>query len=315
MRVTSADLHPELRRVYRLMPNPPVARRWQRRLVRAGVALLPEPTVPADIRYGCVDLGRGVRVHLFAPTSPGPDAALLWIHGGGMVIGSAAQDYSMCLRVVGELGIVVASVDYRLAPEHRFPAPLDDCHRAWTWLLTHAADYGVDPTRIAIGGQSAGGGLAAGLVQRVHDEGGIQPVAQWLFCPMLDDRTAANRRLDDVHHFLWDNRSNRTGWSAYLGRQPGGAAVPPYASPSRREHFEGLPATWIGAGDIELFYAEDRAYADALSAAGVDCTFDVVPGAPHAFESLASGTTVAREYTQQAHSWLGRRLGPAAKPS
>jgi acetyl esterase/lipase len=156
----------------------------------------------------------------------------------------------------------VVSADYRLAPEHPYPAPLDDCLAAWTWLQDNSPARGVDPTRVAIGGQSAGGGLAASLVQRVHDDpGAAQPVAQWLFCPMLDDRTAAERKLDATKHILWNNTSNRMGWRSYLGVEPGAASTPEYAVPSRRADLAGLPPTWIGTGDIELFYDENRAYA------------------------------------------------------
>ena len=136
-------------------------------------------------------------------------------------------------------------------PEHPYPAALD-AHAAWTWLRGHAA-----AERIVVGGQSAGGGLAAALVQRLYDEG-ERPRAQWLFCPMLDDRTAARRGLDDAGHRVWDNRLNRFGWRAYLGTEPGAPGVPPYAVPARRDDVAGLPDTWIGVGDIDLFHDEAR---------------------------------------------------------
>jgi acetyl esterase/lipase len=200
------------------------------------------------------------------------------------------------------------SAEYRLAPEHPYPAPLDDCAATWAWLLANAAGRGISPERVAIGGQSAGGGLAAGLVLRVHDEGGPQPAAQWLFCPMLDDRTAANRDLDPVRHFLWNNKANRAGWSAYLGAPPGSPAIPAWAAPARRADYGGLPPAWIGAGTVELFYGEDRDYAASLTAADVDATFDSVPGAPHAFESIAAKSPVAQAYLDRATSWLRGHL-------
>jgi acetyl esterase/lipase len=225
-----------------------------------------------------------------------------------MVIGSAAQDHARCIAVARKLEIVVASVEYRLAPKHPYPAPLDDCYAAWSWILANAASLDVDRTRFAIGGQSAGGGLAAGLVQRIHDAGGQQPAAQWLFCPMLDDRTAADRGLDAVRHYLWNNVSNRVGWTAYLGREPGGPDVPDHAAPARRADLRGLPPAWIGAGDLELFYDEDRRYAQRLSDAGVPCVLDTVPGGPHAFESLAAKTEVSQRYLRDAEAWLAENL-------
>ncbi len=200
------------------------------------------------------------------------------------------------------------SVDYRLAPEHPFPAPLEDCLDAWTWLQDQAEVRGIDPARVAVGGQSAGGGLAASLVQRIHDEGGQQPAAQWLFCPMLDDRTAARTELDGAKHLLWNNKANRAGWGAYLGVQPGSASVPDGAVPSRRGDLSGLPAAWIGTGDIELFYDENRAYAEALTAAGVECELDTVAGAPHAFETVAGGANVSRAYLSRSYEWLRGHL-------
>ena len=218
--------------------------------------------------------------HVFAPRGRQRRAAVLWIHGGGFVVGSASQDHARCVRLARDLDVVVVSAEYRTAPGNPFPAALDDVHAAWTWLVEHADELGVDPGRLAVGGQSAGGGLAAALVQRVHDAPGAQPVAQWLFCPMLDDRTAADRSLDPVRHYLWNNRSNRVGWRSYLGVEPGAPDVPRYAAPARRENLAGLPPTWIGCGDIELFHGEDRRYAEALAAAGVPIVLDVVQGAP-----------------------------------
>jgi acetyl esterase/lipase len=303
-------LHPELRSVFRRVPNPPIAHGWQRSLVRLGTRLLPGPKLRDGLRHEHVELGAGVGAHVFTPAGGGSGAALLWIHGGGMVIGTAAQDHASCVDIAVDLDVVVVSVEYRLAPEHPFPVPLDDCYRMWRWLLDAAPRLGIDPHRIAVGGQSAGGGLAAGLVQRVHDQAGVQPVAQWLHCPMLDDRTAARRDLDADDHFLWNNRSNRIAWSAYLGTEPGAPDTPPYAVPARRADLSGLPPTWVGMGDVELFYEEARAYAEALTGAGVDTTVVVVPGAPHAFEALAPRSRVAEEFAATARAWLRARLAP-----
>lgn len=310
-RLPLSHLHPELRRAFRRTPTPPIHRAWQRRLMRSAMRLLPAVKLPDGVRLEAVDFPTDATgVHVFTPASGGSGGALLWIHGGGLVIGAAAQDDRVCVDLAATLDVVVVSVEYRLAPEHPFPAPLDDCFAAWQWLQDAATARRIDPNRIAVGGQSAGGGLAAALAQRIHDAGGPQPVAQWLFCPMLDDRTAACRDLDGVRHFLWNNRANLVGWSAYLGTAPGATDVPEYAVPARRTDVAGLPPAWIGTGDVELFYEEDRDYALALQAAGVDCTLDVVTGGPHAFESLAANTGVSRAYLERARVWLGDKLSP-----
>jgi acetyl esterase/lipase len=303
-----SEVNPELRRAYWFMRTTPASSPALLRLTRRLPPLIPDGRVPEGMTLEKVRFGNAGGVRVYTPAGGGSGAALLWIHGGGFVMGSAAQDDRGCFATAQELDVVVVSAEYRLAPEHPFPLPLDDCLDAWDWLQENAVARGIDPQRVAVGGQSAGGGLAAALVQRIHDERGTQPVAQWLFCPMLDDRTAANRELDAVRHILWNNRSNRTGWSAYLGTA-GAPEVPDHAVPSRRPDLTGLPPAWIGAGDIDLFHDEDRAYAERLTADGVDTTFDVVPGGPHAFESLGADAEVSVAYLGRAHRWLRERLG------
>jgi acetyl esterase/lipase len=308
-RMRIADLHPDLRRAYRWFPRSQVRHGWQRRILKGIFAMIPEPKPTDDVRFERIEFatpGTGARV--FTPAGGGNGGALLWLHGGGLVIGAAAADDRFCARLAVELDIVVAAVDYRLAPEHPFPAPLDDCAAAWQWLQDAASARGLDPDRIAVGGQSAGGGLAAALAQRLHDVGGPQPRAQLLYCPMLDDRTAARRELDAVRHFAWTNRDNLVGWSSYLAGPPGADDVPDHAVPARRADLAGLPPAWIGVGDIDLFHDEDLAYAAALRAAGVECTLDVVPGAPHGFETIARDAGVAKAFHARAQAWLEERL-------
>jgi acetyl esterase/lipase len=233
----------------------PIERVWTRFVIRSIFVL-----VPARKQEGVTIEKRQtpeVSVRLYYPAVRRSMAALFWIHGGGLVIGRAVQDDRMCTRTARELGILVVSVEYRKAPEHPFPAALDDCAAGWLWLQREAKHFGVDPTKVAVGGESAGGGLAASLAQQLHDSGETAPFAQWLFCPMLDDRTAGRRELDGVNHFVWNNRLNRFGWRSYLGVEPGSECVPAYAVPSRREDLRGLPQAWIGVGDIDLFYEED----------------------------------------------------------
>jgi acetyl esterase/lipase len=310
MKLSQVD--PELRRAYWTMRTTPVSNPVLLKLARRLTVLIPDGKAPEGMTLEKVPFGKAAGLRVYTPEGGGSGAALLWIHGGGMVIGSAAQDDARCFATARELDVVIVSAEYRLAPDHPFPLPLDDCLDAWDWLQQDAAARGIDPHRVAVGGQSAGGGLAASLVQRLHDRGGVQPVAQWLFCPMLDDRTAANRELDAVRHILWNNRSNRIGWSAYLGAV-GAPEAPDHAVPSRRPDLTGLPPAWIGTGAIDLFHDEDQAYAQRLTAAGVPATFDVVPGGPHAFESLGVNAEVSVAYLDRAHRWLRERLGGPAQ--
>lgn len=307
--IALAQIAPELRRATsRMTMLPlPVGNNWGRRLLRG---LMARQRV---VEHGGVSIetpaNAPVPLRLYNPARRTSRGALLWMHGGGYVVGTAAQDDGFCVAVARELGIMVVSVDYRLAPEHPFPAPLDDCRAAWTWMEAEAVVLRIDPLKIAIGGQSAGGGLAAALVQRIHVAGSAQPAAQWLFCPMIDDRTAARADLDRISHRIWSNRNNRDGWRCYLGQEPGVADPPPFAAPARAEGLAGLPPAWIGVGDIDLFCEEDRAYAARLHAAGVEVTLDVVPGAPHGFEAWAGDTGIAQDYLARARAWLGEALG------
>jgi acetyl esterase/lipase len=299
---------PELRGPTRRVPRMPLGSAWGRRLTRSLMRLRPAGKLDGVQVQNVDNAEPGLRI--YRPGTVRSDAALLWIHGGGMIVGAAAQDDRMCGNTARELGIVVVSVEYRLAPEHPFPAALDDCHAGWSWLQDNARQLGVSQSRVVVGGESAGGGLAASLTQRIHDAGHRQPAAQWLFYPMLDDRTAARREFDSVNHRIWNNRANRVGWRAFLGVEPGAAEVPAYAAAARRQDLTGLPPAWIGVGDIDLFYTEDHEYSERLRAAGVEVTFDVTPGAPHAFLSWATETTIAREHVHRARTWLRNTLSP-----
>jgi acetyl esterase/lipase len=161
---------------------------------------------------------------------------------------------------------------------------------------------------VAVGGASAGGGLAACLAQRLRDEGGRQPAVQLLVYPMLDDRTAAQRELDDGGHLVWHNRSNRAGWSAYLGAAPGVPETPAYAAAARCADLRGLPPAWIGVGDLDLFWGEDRAYAERLEAAGVAVELVEIAGAPHGFDTMAPDVPLARTFAAHQHAFLRERL-------
>jgi acetyl esterase/lipase len=281
---------PELQRLARFLPRRAVGPRslpFVRFLTR-----LASRRVPPDLElFGVGEVT--VRLHRppVPPREPGP--ALLWIHGGGYVIGAAAQDDAVCRRYAAELGAVVAAVDYRLAPEHPFPVPLDDCHDALVWL---AGRDDVDADRVAIGGASAGGGLAAGLALLARDRGEVRPVAQILAYPMVDDRTVLRTDIDERNFRMWNNEANRFGWTSYLGHPPGAPTVSGLAAPARHDDLSGLPRAWIGVGDLDLFHDEDLAYAERLRAAGVECRLDVVPGAFHGFDAVRSGARVSKAF-------------------
>jgi acetyl esterase/lipase len=296
-----SDFHPELRRIARFAPRQPVGRTTLP-VIRA-LSRLQELRASADVEV--LTLPSGVGVRLYRPTDakdPGP--ALLWIHGGGYVIGRAAQDDTLCRRFARTLGATVASVEYRLAPEHPYPTPVEDCYSALTWLARLPA---VDPKRVAIGGASAGGGLAASLAFVARDRGEVPVAAQLPVYPMLDDRSAYRTDVDDNGHRLWSLSSNRFGWGAYLGDADRNVAVP-----ARREDLRGLPPAWIGVGALDLFHDEDLAYAERLNAAGVPCEVEVVPGAFHGFDAVAAKAEVSQAFFKSQCAMLLSVLEPAA---
>ena len=241
--------------------------------------------------------GPSIDLRVFQPrglTAPAP--ALFWIHGGGMVIGAAEQDDRTNAAFAKELGITVVAARYRLAPGHPFPAPLDDVYAGLIGLFASAGELGVDPKRIAIGGASAGGGLAAGVALVAHDRGEVAPMFQLLVYPMIDDRTLSK---PDSKRFVWTTKANRFGWTSYVGHGVGGPDVSVYAAPARREDLSGLPPAWIGVGDLDLFYDEDREYSRRLKAAGVECEFITIPGAFHGFNALFPSAPITQEFWQR----------------
>ena len=289
------EIHPDLRRVARFAPRQ-IVYPWSLPLLRR----LPVANRSSDDGVDVVDLPSGAGARLYRPTAAAaPTAALLWIHGGGYLLGSPEQDDALCRRYVQRLGIVVAAARYRLAPEHPYPIPLEDCYTVLTWL---AGLPGVDADRIAIGGASAGGGLAAALGFLARDRGEVSPVLQVLSYPMLDDRTVGPE-LDKPGFRLWNTRSNRFGWTSYLG-----GADPAVAVPARRTDLAGLAPAWLGVGTLDLFCAEDLAYAARLNAAGVECEVHEVPGAFHGFDGLAPKAAVSQADFDSTCAGLRRAL-------
>lgn len=222
-----------------------------------------------------------VMVRVYTPTGAGSGApGLLWIHGGGMVLGNVAMDDINCKGMAVTHGCVVASVEYRLAPEHPHPAPVEDCFAGLSWFASNAASLGVDPERIAVGGASAGGGLAAATALVARDRG-VNLIHQQLIFPMLDDRNITRSSHYVTHPKVWNRQANLAGWTALLGKPAGSEGVSPYAAPSRAEDLSGLAPAFIIVGDLDLFADECIDYAQRLAAAGVPTELHVMPGAVH----------------------------------
>jgi acetyl esterase/lipase len=263
-------------------------------------AQLPEvPGVVATDHVVAGDVDVPVRVYERADPEPGAGAtvpAMLWIHGGGMIFGSVEGDDFMCRTWVARIGGVLASVEYRLAPEHPYPAHVDDCYAALTWLFANAADLGVDPARISIGGASAGGGIAAGTALLARDRGEVALANQILIFPMIDDRDATPSTHEITFPKVWNRESNRHGWRAYLGDRVGTDDVPLYAAPARAtvDDLRGLPPTYMDVGELDPFRDEDIAYATRLLQAGVPCELHVTPGVYHASEGQVLGAASSK---------------------
>ena len=261
----------------------------------ARYAFLGAPAI-APVIHTITGPGGPLKVYLYdpAPGKPGR-AALLHIHGGGMIMGSASVMQAGPAAMAQALGIPVASVEYRLAPEHPFPAPQEDCLAALDWLVSLPE---VDPARVGVIGESAGGGLAAAVALMARDLGGPALAAQFLTYPMLDHRTGGDQcRYNNATtgEFIWTRASNRFGWAALQGSYAPTDHRKGWFSPSLAEDLSGLPPTWIGTGSLDLFYDEDLDYARRLVAAGVAVELHSYPGAIHAFNAVA-GSRLAQAF-------------------
>ena len=255
-----------------------------------------------------------VVVRVYRPVGPaaGPGGALpclYWIHGGGYVIGSYDMNDERLEQIAAARRCVVVSVEYRLAPEHPYPAPLEDCYAGLVWTARQAASLGIDPARMVIGGQSAGGGLAAALALLARDRDEVTVSYQLLIYPMLDDRAVTPSSGQDT--VIWTKEANHLGWAAYLGPLSGSVDVPPYAAPARATELAGLPPAFVGVGTLDLFRDENIAYAARLLGAGVRTELHVYPAVPHAFESLAPAAAVSRRFIEAIDAALEAALHPS----
>ncbi|GHE56068.1 alpha/beta hydrolase [Streptomyces capitiformicae] len=238
-----------------------------------------------------------------------PRPVIYHTHGGGMVLGNNRLGMEFTLDCAEEFGLVVVSVEYRRAPEHPHPAPVEDCYAGLLWTAQNAKEIGADPDRVILAGDSAGGGLAAALALMARDRRGPRPIGQLLSCPMLDDRNDTPSAHQMAGLGIWDRQANETGWSALLGEARGTADVSPYAAPARAEDLSGLPPAYIDCGSAETFRDEDVAYASRIWQAGGEAELHVWPGGFHAFDGLAPQAALSQDARAARLRWLHRLLG------
>lgn len=277
---------------------PPPAGDWKSRregvaeLFDALAALRPlSPDVQTQEFTTTARDGETVNLRWYTKTGSKPGSGVFYIHGGGMIFGSVDQYNAVVTDYVARSGVPMLSVEYRLAPEHPHPTPAEDCYSGLAWFVEHATDLGVDPMRIAIMGDSAGGGLAAAVALMARDRKGPELKRQILIYPMLDDRTTVpDPEIGAI--LTWSYDDNITGWHALLGGA--GGEVSPYAAPARAEDLSGLPPAYIEVGALDIFRDEDIDYAKRLFQAGVETELHVHPGAVHAFESFAPDAAVSQ---------------------
>ena len=318
-----ASMDPELRAGFIYMrpffssvPTDPVAaRKWMTEMLAAatGEQSKNDRVTVEDLRIpgpsGAPDVP--VRVYRSANRTekvPG----LLYIHGGGFTLGDLDSEHASCLYIVEEVGCVVVSVDYRLAPEHAFPAAPEDCYAALKWMAAHAEELGIDPSRIGVRGGSAGGGLCAAVALMARDRKEVKLIFQMPLYGCLDDRhiTPSSHQMS-TEDMVWGRPASLQGWQEYLGEDHQGD-VSPYAAPARAENLSGLPPAFMMVGELDLMRDENIEYAMRLMEAGVPTELHVYPGAFHGFEGLVPNAAVSiravNEYTEALKRGLNRTL-------
>lgn len=269
----------------------PDLKTWREEVTKIGRAVAATPTiydryVTLEDKWIGVDSCKStIRLRIYRPKNRKKLIPVFyWMHGGGMMGGRPEQDDVQMKQIAVEAGIMVVSVDYRVAPEFPFPTPLNDCYAGLIWLTNNADEYGIDQEKIAVGGASAGGGLAASLALMVREKGGPKLIHQSLTYPMLDDRNITNSSHQITSLGLWDRSFNIFGWESYLGTKNGREDVPELAVPAREKDLGGLPHTFIAVGALDLFRDEDIEYALRLMEAGVTTELHFYPGAVHGFD-------------------------------
>lgn len=305
-------LNPELEPLIDLVPDTPFNGEMlpAYRAARANEITLVDPTTAGvtreEVHFAAED-GHQVRALLYRPLGQqNPAPGYLHIHGGGYIMGSPEGSDALNAMLTATLGIVILSTSYRLAPEHCIPAPLHDCYGALAWLHQQADAMGVDSNRIGIGGESAGGGLAAATAILARDRGEYALCHQHLTYPMLDNLTGSSTAPADplVGEFIWTRERNRFGWDAYLGSAP---AIAPQV-PARVESYAELPPTWMFTASLDLFRDENIDYARRLLEAGVSTDLLLYAGACHGFQMLR-GSKLGKRFVADHKAALARGLG------
>ena len=297
-------------------------------LAPMSLEMLPRIRAEADAAVAALeDLSGGGRFTVSQPSVPGLDDApgipllvctpagapasrpvLYYTHGGGFFCNDHRTGLDQVLETAGRFGATLISVGYRLAPEHPYPAQVNDAYAGLLWAAGHADELGIDPERIVVMGTSAGGGLSAALVLTVRDKGGPRLLGQLLMCPMLDDRndSASAMQMDGID--FWNRSYNGFGWSSLLGGVRGGADVPQYAAPARATDLTGLPPAFLDVGSAECLRDEVLAYASRIWQAGGKAELHVWPGGIHAFDREVPEARISKAAVAARHNWLERLL-------
>jgi acetyl esterase/lipase len=249
-----------------------------------------------------ISIFRSTASKSFNQSHPG----ILWMHGGGMFSGSRFGSIQNLLDLVKSLDMVCVSIEYRLAPEHPDPAPLEDCYTALVWVGKNLEALGINPSKLMIGGSSAGGGLAAGVALYARDHGGPTLCAQLLQSPMLDDRLQSLSSYQYIDEGTWSRGSNETGWSALLGERKGGEHVSIYAAPGRASDLSGLPPAFIEVGSADTLRDESVAYASQLWASGIQAELHVWPGGFHRWQAYAPKAALTLIADETRVAWVER---------
>lgn len=271
--------------------------------IGAFVSLIPtSPDIQMTVHQVAAQDGYQITVHEYrmkTVSSSTPTSAVVHAHGGGMIAGDVETFKNYVAWQVEKTGIPFFSVDYRLAPEVTGTSLVDDCFAVLVWLNQNAKAFNVDPARIAVTGESAGGGIAAGVALKARDEGLSPPLAkQILIYPMLDDRNNKPIEALEALQPVWAVADNITGWAALLGKDKAGipdADVPEYAAPARAKSVNGLPPTYIDVGTLDIFRDEDLLYASRIAAENIEVELHLYPGVPHGFELLAFQSGIAQQ--------------------
>lgn len=285
----------------------------QRAQIHAIMASAPVPDTRVSIENLMVPGPEGapdIRLRIYRPEAPGQGRpGLYWMHGGGTIFGIPEMDDPVMIEFVERLGIVAVSVEYRLSPENPHPAPFDDCYAGLSWVAKNAAELGIDPSRLAVGGASAGGGLATAIAMLARDRGGPDVAFQLLVGPMLDDRNITPSSHEFADAVVWDRENNLFSWSALLGDRVGTDDVPPYAAPARATDLSGMPPAFVDVGELEVFRDEALDYAQRLVQAGVSTELHLYPGAFHGFDQMLPDVEVSKRARQARVTALKRAFG------